>query len=69
MWLRRGDQTVLVPAYMADTIARCLKDGWVETTDPRMAVEAQPAIEPAIPEPVLEPKGAPAEPAPKGKRG
>lgn len=37
MWLRKGEQVVLVPETMPETIKRCLGDGWVEIPDPRPA--------------------------------
>lgn len=54
MWLRKGDNLVLVPEHMPETIQRCLGEGWVEAPDPRVTPTPEPetATQPiAAPEP------------------
>ena len=49
MWLRKGDQVVLVPEHMPETISRCLSDGWAAVADPRIEeAAALPSPQPEI---------------------
>lgn len=76
MWLRKGDNLVLVPEHMPETIQRCLGDGWVEAPDPRVTptlepdADAQPLPEPQPPRSPLPPLDVPLDlPLRRAQRG
>jgi hypothetical protein len=56
MWLRNGTTGQVVLVVHADTITRCLGDGWTEISDPRISQDAPVAVPLPAPEPDAQPQ-------------